>query len=148
VLLAQLERSGVTVGAPAALEPLVDAFRERAKTMREMAERAHVYLADALEYEHKAAEKHLQAPAYDLLRHVRGGLAELGEWTEQTTQSVVERVAAGAGVGLGKVAQPLRVAVTGDTASPGIGLTLQLLGRDRTLARIDRALAFIGREKP
>jgi glutamyl-tRNA synthetase len=52
-------------------------------------------------------------------------------------------VAADAGMGLGKVAQPLRVAVTGSAASPGIGITLQLIGRERTLARIERALDLI-----
>jgi glutamyl-tRNA synthetase len=56
---------------------------------------------------------------------------------------VVERVAAEAQVGMGKVAQPLRVALTGDSASPGIGTTLVLVGRERTLARIARALAHI-----
>jgi glutamyl-tRNA synthetase len=141
----ELEASGVKLGDGAAtLEPLVDAFRERAKTLREMAERVHVYVTDGdLVYEAKAAQKHLQAPAAELLRNVRDGLAALGDWTEAGTQAVVEGVAAAAGVGLGKVAQPLRVAVTGDTASPGIGLTLALLGRRRTLARIDRAIEHI-----
>jgi glutamyl-tRNA synthetase len=140
----QLAASGVNIDASStALEPLVDAFRERAKTLREMAERVHVYLANDLVYEAKAAQKHLQAPAVDVLRQVREGLSALTDWTEASTQSVVESVAAAAGVGLGKVAQPLRVALTGDTASPGIGLTLQLMGRQRTLARIDRALDHI-----
>jgi len=140
----QLLASGVAADA-GTLVPLVDAFRERAKTLREMAERVHVYLADDLAFEQKAAEKHLQAPAADLLRGVRGGLEALTDWTESATQGVVESVAAAAGVGLGKVAQPLRVAVTGDTASPGIGVTLKLLGRQRTLTRIDRALDYIQR---
>jgi glutamyl-tRNA synthetase len=122
------------------LEPIVDAFRERAKTLREMAEQVHVYVADELAYEPKAAQKHLQAAAQPLLVDVRRGLGELGEWTEPATQAVLERVAADAGVGLGKVAQPVRVAVTGGTASPGIGLTLKLIGRERALARLDRAI--------
>ena len=127
------------------LEPLVDAFRERSKTVREMAERLHVYLADDLTFEQKAAKKHLQPPADALLRQVRDGLAALPAWTDTSTQTVVEAVATAAGVGLGKVAQPLRVAVTGDTASPGIGVTLKLLGRPRTLTRIDRAIDHIER---
>ena len=139
-----LLRSGVAVETRT-LEPLVDAFRERAKTLREMAERVRVYLTDDLAFEQKAAEKYLQAPAAELLRGVRDGLFALPDWTETATQSVVESVAAAAGLGLGKVAQPLRVAVTGDTASPGIGVTLKLLGRQRTLTRIDRALDYIQR---
>ncbi len=136
--------SGVAAD-PGTLLPLVNAFRERAKTLREMAERIHVYLADDLIFDQKAAEKHLQLPAADLLRKVREGLSALPEWTETATQTVVESVAAAAGIGLGKVAQPLRVAVTGDTASPGIGVTLKLLGRQRTLTRVDRALDYIQR---
>jgi len=87
----------------------------------------------------------LQPPADALLRQVRDGLAALPAWTDTSTQTVVEAVATAAGVGLGKVAQPLRVAVTGDTASPGIGVTLKLLGRPRTLTRIDRAIDHIER---
>ena len=140
----QLVTSGSRVEASAeVLEPLVDAFRERAKTLREMADRLGVYLADDLVFEQKAANKYLQPPADELLRQVRDGLAALPDWTDASTQGVVEGVAAAAGVGLGKVAQPLRVAVTGDTASPGIGVTLKLLGRPRTLTRIDRAIDHV-----
>ena len=63
--------------------------------------------------------------------------------TGKATQGVVEQVATAAGVGLGKVAQPLRVALTGDVSSPGIGTTLELVGRERALTRIDRALDLI-----
>lgn len=140
---AQFVGAGFEAGETASLEPLVDAFRERAKTLREMAERVRVYLTDEVAFEHKAAQKQLQPAAALLLGQVRDGLRALADWTEEGTQRVVEGVAAAAGVGLGKVAQPLRVAVTGDTASPGIGLTLKLLGRERTLARIERAIEYI-----
>jgi len=81
--------------------------------------------------------------AEPLLRAVRDGLVGLDSWTDATAQGVVDGVAAAAGVGLGKVAQPLRVALTGDVASPGIGVTLWLVGRERVVARIDRALEII-----
>jgi glutamyl-tRNA synthetase len=147
-LAEQLERLGVAPVDARTLPPLADAFRERAKTVREMAERARVYLVDDVAYEPAAVRKHLQPAARPLLRAIQQGLTSLAEWTEAATQAVVERVAADADVGLGKVAQPLRVAVTGDTASPGIGLTLQLLGRDRALARIERALRLIDDPQP
>ncbi len=144
-----LERSGLALPETSSpLEPLVDAYRERAKTLREMADRIAIYFVDDVVYEPQAAKKFLQPATAPLLRQVRDGLAALGEWTEGATQGVVENLASTAGVGLGKVAQPLRVAVTGDTASPGIGTTLALLGRQRTLARIDRALASIDSVKP
>ena len=147
-LAARLEQMGVVVESAHALEPLAEAFRERAKTLREMAERVHVYVVDDFDYEPKAAAKHLQPVAVTLLMKVCAELSGLASWDEEAAQRVVEKVAEDAGVGLGKVAQPLRVALTGDVASPGIGTTLKLVGRERTLARIDRALCFIQSTKP
>src|SRR5262249_37655450 len=120
-----------------------NAFRDRAKTLREMAEKARVYLGDEVRYEPKAVQKQLQPSAEPLLRAVRDGLLGLDRWSEEAAQGVVDQVAAAAGVGLGKVAQPLRVALTGDVASPGIGVTLCLVGRERSVARIERALEII-----
>jgi glutamyl-tRNA synthetase len=142
-LVPHLKAVGVADAPPERIEAVADAFRERAKTLREMAEKARVYLTDDLVYETKAVQKHLQPPAEPLLGAVRAALVALESWTQAATEGVVEQVAAGAGVGLGKVAQPLRVALTGDVSSPGIGATLWLVGRDRALARIDRALELI-----
>ena len=108
-----------------------------------MAEKARVYLTDEVVYEPKAVQKQLQPSAEPLLRTLRAELANLTAWTAEATQGIVEQVAASAGVGLGKVAQPLRVALTGDVSSPGIGTTLSLVGRDRALTRIDRAIDLI-----
>ncbi len=139
----QLARHGVAVELQT-LVPLADALRERAKTLSEMADQARIYVgAEGISYAPAAAQKQLKPAAAPLLRAVRDGLAALADWTEDATQGVVERVAEQAQVGLGKVAQPVRVAVTGDTASPGIGTTLRLLGRDRTLGRLDRAVSYI-----
>jgi glutamyl-tRNA synthetase len=82
-----------------------------------------------------------------LLAQVRTRLAQLPQWTVESTQQVVEEVARLSAVGMGKVAQPIRVAVTGGTASPGIGVTLHVLGRQRTLDRLDRAIAFARGER-
>jgi glutamyl-tRNA synthetase len=142
-LVPHLAAVGVSGASPDRVAAVADAFRERAKTLRDMAEKARVYLTDEVAYEPKAVQKQLQPSAEPLLRALRAAFAELAAWTAETTQGVVERVAADAGVGLGKVAQPLRVALTGDVSSPGIGATLSLVGRERTLTRIDRALDLI-----
>jgi glutamyl-tRNA synthetase len=141
-LARELERSGVAVAERAVLTPIAEAFRERAKTLVELAEQAHVYVADIDHYDSKSAAKHLGSDSAELLAQVRGALARLDEWTVESTQHVVEEVARLSAVGMGKVAQPIRVAVTGGTASPGIGVTLHILGRDKTLERLDRAIAF------
>jgi glutamyl-tRNA synthetase len=134
---------GVSGAPPERVAAVADAFRERARTLRDMAEKARVYLSDEVAYDPKAVQKQLQPAAEPLLRALRAALADLASWTAEATQGVVEQVAAAGGVGLGKVAQPLRVALTGDVSSPGIGTTLALVGRERALTRIDRALGLI-----
>jgi glutamyl-tRNA synthetase len=140
----QLEGLGIGVGDIDRIVPLVDAFRERAKTLAELAEKARVYLEDFAEYDVKGAAKHLTPESAILLRDVRERLGALDVWSADSTQTVVEAIAEASGAGMGKVAQPVRVAVTGGTTSPGIGVTLHVLGREKTLERLDRAIAYAG----
>jgi glutamyl-tRNA synthetase len=123
------------------LEHFVTAFRERAKTLEEMATMAAPYLKQGVTLDEKAAAKHLTADSRLLLKQVRDEVAALPEWTVPTLDAVIKTVSERAGVGMGKVAQPVRVAVTGNTTSPGIGETLLLMGRDEALRRLDAALA-------
>jgi glutamyl-tRNA synthetase len=74
---------------------------------------------------------------------VREKLAALPEWRAPAVHEAIMAVAAEQGVGLGKVAQPIRVAVSGGTVSPPIDVTLEILGRETTLGRLDRAAAAI-----
>ncbi|MGZ3458500.1 MAG: glutamate--tRNA ligase [Archangium sp.] len=123
------------------LERVVMAFRERAKTLQEMADMALKYFQHGVALEEKAAAKHLTAESKPLLTQVREQVAALPQWSAASLDEVVKKVSEQAGVGMGKVAQPVRVAVTGGTVSPGIGETLELLGREETLHRLDAALA-------
>lgn len=123
------------------LERVVLAFRERAKTQQEMADMALKYFQHGVTLEEKAAAKHLTAESKPLLTQVREHAAALPEWTAAALDEVVKKVSEQAAVGMGKVAQPVRVAVTGGTVSPGIGETLELLGREESLHRLDAALA-------
>lgn len=144
VLLAgQLEEQGLEVSNGPALALAVEALRERSQTTLQMAELAHCYYEEYEEFDPKSAKAHLRPAAREALLALRVAFVELGTWTDDSTQAAVERVAAGLKLKLGKVAQPLRVALTGQAASPGIGTTLVLVGRERTLRRIDRALAYI-----
>jgi glutamyl-tRNA synthetase len=137
-----LEAKGVHLKAgDPRLERVVMAFRERAKTLQEMADMALKYFQHGVTLEEKAAAKHLTAESRPLLTQVREQVAALPQWSAAGLDEVVKKVSETAGVGMGKVAQPLRVAVTGGTVSPGIGETLELLGREETLHRLDAALA-------
>ncbi|MCU7858191.1 MAG: glutamate--tRNA ligase, partial [Candidatus Thiodiazotropha sp. (ex Lucinoma borealis)] len=94
-------------------------------------------------FEEKAAKKHLRPAAREPLERIRETLDSLGEWTTETLHTAVEQVSADLDVKMGKVAQPLRVAVVGRAASPGIDVTLYLVGKEASLRRIDKALDYI-----
>jgi len=125
------------------LETVVDSLRDRSQTIRTMAESAHCYFTDFDEFDRKAAKAHLRPVAREPLLHFRRAASDLQDWSQAATQKIVEDVAADLALKLGKVAQPLRVALTGQAASPDIGTTLLLVGKQRTLQRVDRALAYI-----
>ena len=143
LLAAQLRRQGLDPNAGPPLEYTADALRERGQTVQEIAERAHCYYQEFEAYDAKSAKQHLRPVAAEPLQRVRDALAAVADWTETGTQAAVEHVAVEMGVKMGKVAQPLRVALVGQAASPGIGATLVLVGRERSLKRIDKALSYI-----
>jgi glutamyl-tRNA synthetase len=140
-LRAQLRRLGLESTDQSLLEGVIVAQRERAKTMKEMALNSRFFFTDDIALEPKAAAKHLGGDAPQLLAKVRERLHALTAWDAVAIHAALNDLATQLGAGLGKIAQPLRVAVTGTSVSPPIDATLALLGRGRTLARIDAALA-------
>jgi len=135
-----LRRIGIESQDQALLEGIVVAQRERAKTLKEMAENSRFFFVDAVTLDAKAADKHLTADARGVLGELRARLAALTDWQAPAIHGVLESLAQEKALGLGKIAQPLRVAVSGGTVSPPIDATLALLGRTNTLARLDRVL--------
>lgn len=125
------------------MEEIVDIQRHRARTMVEMAEKSRFVYNEPDAYAPKAAKQHLRGVALPVLTRLQESLGELGEWSVETTQAAVESVAGELNLKMGKVAQPLRVAVTGESASPGIGQTLALIGREKTLRRLAKAVEFV-----
>ena len=140
-LRAQLRRLGCDSTDQALLEGVIVAQRERAKTLKEMAHNSRFFFIDRIEVDPKAAAKHLGADARRTLSSVRGQLGELPQWNAAAIHGLLNDLAVRLGEGLGKIAQPVRVAVTGTAVSPPIDVTLELLGRERSLTRIDAVLA-------
>jgi glutamyl-tRNA synthetase len=134
---------GIDPSQGADLVDVVKAQQERAQTLVEMAEISAFIYCDFDDYDEQAAKKNLRPVAKTPLETVKRALACLDEWTPGAIHEAVDQVAAELGVKMGKVAQPLRVAVAGRAASPGIDVTLHLVGKEATLRRIDRALAYI-----
>jgi len=122
---------------------VVVALRDRVQTLREMAERAAVWYQPLTQYDEAAVAKHLVPAARAPLEGVRVQLAALGEWTVESVHGALQATGEALGLGLGKIAQPLRVAITGTQVSPSIDHTVFLAGREQALSRIDAALAKI-----
>ena len=140
-LHAQLRRLGCDSSDRALVEGVILAQRERSKTLKEMAHNSRFFFVERIEIDPKAAAKHLAAEGRDILSKVREQLQRLPQWNAPAINAVLNDLAAQLQSGLGKVAQPLRVAVAGTPVSPPIDVTLELLGRTRTLSRIDAALS-------
>jgi glutamyl-tRNA synthetase len=138
-----LRRAGVdTAGGPAPVDVLV-ALRERVHTFVEMVERARIWYAPIAQWDDKAVAKHLRnVNAAPILRELKTQLAVLATWSPAAIHDVVAEVATQLGLGMGKVAQPLRVAMTGTQVSPSIEDTVYLAGQARALQRIDDAMAL------
>ena len=139
----QLDRLGLRSTDAAMLEGLIVAQRERSKTLKEMAQNSRFFFTDDIEMDPKAVAKNLTAEAAEPLRETFRRLAALTDWSAPVIHDALNGLATERGVGLGKIVQPVRVAISGGTVSPPIDATLALLGRERTLARIEAAIARI-----
>jgi glutamyl-tRNA synthetase len=119
---------------------LLELLKVRARSVNEIPPMARVYLADEVEYDADSVAKQWKDPhTAERLGRVRETLQALEPWTLESIEPALRAAAESLGVGFGKVAQPLRVALTGSSASPGIDHVVYLLGREGALRRIDRA---------
>ncbi|MCT6701392.1 glutamate--tRNA ligase [Rheinheimera sp. 4Y26] len=125
------------------LEQLIAVQGERVKTLKELVEVSRYFYEDFSDFEENAAKKHLRPVAAEPLQAVAAHLAALSDWTAETVHAAINAAAESLGLGMGKVGMPLRVAVTGGGNSPSLDVTLVLIGKERCLARIEQALAFI-----
>ncbi|QBQ53892.1 glutamate--tRNA ligase [Nitrosococcus wardiae] len=144
-----LGRLGIDPAEGPDLTAVVQAQQERAKTLVEMAHNSVPFYRDFDGYEETAAKKHLNASVLQPLQELRDLLEKVQSWKASVLHEILLETVEKYGLKLGKLAQPLRVAVMGRPISPPIDVTLELIGRERTLSRIDQALTWIShRETP
>ena len=129
------------------IEKAVGTLSARSKTLQEMADGALFYLKTRIEYEDKAARKFLKPEAVAALQMLSHRISALADFTQKDLEAAFKAVMAETGLKLGKIAQPVRVALTGKTASPGIFEIIEILGKDRVVSRIDQAVAYICRQQ-
>jgi glutamyl-tRNA synthetase len=140
VLRSQLSREGIEASDDAQLEQIVLSQRERAKTVREMAINSVFFFRAPIVYDEKAVRKHVTSEGLSLLHEASSQLEQLVTWSAQTIHDLINGIASARGVSLGKLAQPMRLAVCGGTVSPPIDATLAILGKAESLSRLAKAM--------
>ena len=138
-----LRRMGYDLAQGPSPADIVVALRDRVQTLKDMAERAAVWFQPLQHYDEAAVAKHLMPAARAPLADARERLAQLHSWSAEGVSQALHATAEALGLGMGKVAQPLRVAITGTQVSPDIAQTVYLAGQGEALKRIDAALARI-----
>jgi glutamyl-tRNA synthetase len=135
--------AGLPAENDAKLRHVCAVARERAKTFGEYVSQFRYFYAP-ITLDPKAKDKLLTADTRPILQSVRDAIAALPSLETAAIEKVFTDEAAKRGLGLGKIAQPVRVALTGGTASPGMYDVVQILGKDDTVKRLDEAIALIG----
>lgn len=133
-----------TQNGPDILE-LVEVQKDRSKTLVEMAEQSRFFYVDFEAHDADAAKKHLRPVVLEPLEKIREKLVALDEWQDENLHQIIVDIAAEFDIKMGKIAQPLRVAISGGSVSPSIDVTLRLIGKKRVIARLDLALDYIRR---
>jgi glutamyl-tRNA synthetase len=140
---AQLRQIDIDPEQGPPLEVVVEAYRERAQTLAELAQACVYLFSDFAQPDPKAAKKHLRPVVGEPLAEILARFEALPDWHREPIQAAIQAVADERELGFGKLGQPLRVAVTGGPVSPPIDVTIELVGRERTLVRLRSAIEFI-----
>jgi len=139
----QFDNLSINTEQGPALTDVIAVQQSRAKTMKEMAEVSRYFYEEFETFEAKAAKKNLKAQALPVFEALLLAYEKLDDWSQAPIHQVIKEVTTQLETKMGKVGQPLRVATTGCGLSPSIDVTLALIGKERTLARIKRAIAYI-----
>ncbi len=135
-----LARVGVDTDSDDHLVQIILAQRERAKTLKEMAVNSVFFFRAPSTYDEKAVRKHFTPDIIAVLTEVSARLKKLQDWSAGPIHATLNDFALQTGLSLGKIAQPIRIAVSGGTVSPPIDLTLAILGRAETADRLNKLL--------
>lgn len=139
----QLRAIGLDAQTGPDLQRLIEVQRERSATLKQMAEQSRMFFEDFADYDPQSVEKHMGADALPVLEYLHEQLSRISDWSKDSLHQAVKAAAASLDLKMGKVAQPLRVALCGSAVSPSIDVTLELLGPNRSLERIVRAINYI-----
>ncbi len=142
-LLFHLEALGIEAQNDAFTQGVIETLQPRSKTLVEMARAAVFYYKEKIDFDEKAANKFLKPETMEMLTKAADAIQTLSDYTQENLENIFKQIMEETGLGFGKIAQPLRVAITGTTVSPGIFEMLLALGQPQTILRIRKAVAFI-----
>ncbi len=134
---------GINTENGPALSRVLEALSERVETLKEMAEKAQIFYQEYETLDEGAAKKHLRGVVLEPLRALQTRYQEQQNWVKEDLHDIIIVVAEQFEQKMGKIAQPLRVAVTGSSVSPPIDITLELLGPQRVNQGLEKAIAYI-----
>lgn len=143
MLDAELQRAQLDIASGPAPAHLGTILRDRVSTIKEMADQSRIYYIDEISYDEKAAAKQLRPVALPVMEALGEKLMTCDQWEAATLKATLQTLAEELDIGFGKIGQPLRVALTGGSASPDIADTLEMIGKDRSITRVRTAVAFI-----
>lgn len=126
------------------LAKAITTLKERAKTLVELAKSLRYYITEDVEYDEKAKAKFLNEKSCDLLIELKDALSELSDFSHSEIEAIFRTITEKHGIKLGNLAQPVRVAITGGTESPGIFEVLEIVGKEKAMKRLERAIQAIG----
>ncbi|MXW47051.1 MAG: glutamate--tRNA ligase [Gammaproteobacteria bacterium] len=137
------EERGIEVDDSQRSQQIFEAQQSRSHTLLEFVEKSAYFFSEVKEYDEKAAAKHLTLKSRPLLAELRQSLAILPDWKSSAIHAKIAEIVQKRAIGFSAIAQPARVALTGSTVSPGIDVTIELVGRDKVLQRLDSAMDWI-----
>lgn len=124
------------------LTDVIEVLRDRAKTLKEMAQMSHYFYVDEVDYDKEAVNKHITPDVLEALKFAAEQFV-ICEWQREAIHQVILDTAEKFSLKMGKIAQPIRIAVTGSTMSPSIDVTLLLIGRERVVARMKQVMGLV-----
>ncbi len=137
------KQKGIDVTNGPSLEDLITIQADRCKTLSDVCEKSLYFYQDHISYDEQSVKKHLRPVVLEPLMHLYTIFEKESDWTAENLHRHINDVCAEFDLNMGKIGQPLRVAVTGGSMSPAMDITLALIGKARTLARMDEALTRI-----
>ena len=142
-LLFHLDNLGIKARNDKFTQGVIETLQPRSKTLVDMAKAAEFYYLNEIEFDKKAADKFLNSDILDMLQKAAGYIENIKEYNQEELENIFKQIMEETGLKFGKIAQPIRVALTGTTVSPGIFEMLLALGRKKTINRIKAAIKFI-----